>query len=187
MKMFYPPNALVPAEKRTARFVLRPLQAIHVELDYEAVMASAEYLHLWSQSTWPAEDFTLAEDLADLQRHEREHLQREAFTYTVLNLAGTQCLGCVYIQPLWPWAADLCAESDFAAAVGFWTRTSASPNDLDRYLLDTLRTWFRAEWAFDCIVFTFNPRDERQAVLFEQAEPRLRYKSPEGVSWMAVG
>lgn len=184
--MFYPTNAPVPVEKRTTRFVLQPLQAIHVELDYEAVMSSAEYLRLWSQSAWPADDFTLAEDLEDLQRHEREHDQRIAFTYTVLNPAETRCLGCVYIQPLWSQVAQLCEGTNYAAAVGFWIRSSESPSDLEPYLLATLRDWFKTEWAFDCVVFTFNPQDARQAAVFSQAEPRLPFESPEGLKWMAI-
>ena len=182
---FYPPNVPVPAEKRTAHLVLRPLQANHVELDYEAVMASAAYLRLWSQSSWPDDHFTLAEDLDDLQRHEQENNLREAFTYTVLNLPGTKCLGCVYVQPLWPWAGQLCVGSNFAAAVGFWTRTSRSASDLDRHLLTMLRAWFKEAWAFDCVVYTCNPQDARQSVLSEESQARLSFKSNEGTEWIA--
>jgi hypothetical protein len=183
---FYPPHAPVPAEKWTTRLLLQPLRASHVELDYEAVMSSAEYLRLWSQSTWPADDFTLAENLEDLQRHEREHTERKAFTYTVLDLDGRRCLGCVYIQPLWLETVQLCEGAVHAAAVGFWIRSSESASDLDRHLLATLREWFNKDWAFDCIVYTYNPQDTRQAALFAKAESRLRFISPEGYAWMAA-
>src|SRR5436189_5938859 len=106
---FYPANAPVPEEKRTNRLLLRPLRATVVELDYDAVMSSAEQLRRWSQSDWPADDFTLAQNLDDLQRHEREHRERVAFTFTVLNPHGTRCLCCVYITPLRHQAAQLCA------------------------------------------------------------------------------
>jgi len=71
---FYPASVPVPQEKRTSRLYLRPLWAADVELDYEAVMSSAEMLRRWSESDWPADDFTLVHNLADLQRHEREHI-----------------------------------------------------------------------------------------------------------------
>ncbi|HEX5692129.1 MAG TPA: hypothetical protein VFX76_19070, partial [Roseiflexaceae bacterium] len=158
-------DAVVPEEKRTDRVWLRPLSGSDVELDYDAVMGSAEQLRRWSQTSWPADDFTLAENLADLERHEREHLERVAFTYTVMNPQGDRCLGCVYITPLMPQAGALCAGASYPAKVGFWARTSELANDLDAHLLATLRTWFAAEWAFDCIVWLVSPQDERQATL----------------------
>jgi RimJ/RimL family protein N-acetyltransferase len=179
---FYPANVPVPQEKRTSRLWLRPLRATDVELDYDAVMSSAEMLRCWSQSDWPTDDFTLAENLADLQRHEGEHIERKAFTFTVLNPQGTRCLGCVYIVPLRPEGIGLCKDAAYAAEVGFWVRTSELANALDEHLLATLRDWFQAEWAFDCVVFTAAQQDTRQASLFEASglEQRLAYTSPDG-------
>lgn len=70
---FYPSSADVPDEKRTSRLFLRPLRAADVELDYDAVMSSSEMVRCWSHSSWPAEDFTLSENLDDLKCHEHEH------------------------------------------------------------------------------------------------------------------
>jgi RimJ/RimL family protein N-acetyltransferase len=172
---FYPAGVPVPEERRTGRLYLRPLRATDVELDYEAVMSSAEMLRRWSQSDWPADDFTLAQNLADLQRHEREHIERTAFTFTVLNPQGTQCLGCVYVVPLRPEEIPLCIEAAYAADVGFWVRTSELTDALDQHLLATVRDWFQAEWAFDCVLFTISQQEPRQATLFEAAglEQRL--------------
>lgn len=171
MMEFYPANSSVPSEKRTSRLLLRPLRATDVEIDYEAVMSSREQLRRWSQTTWPTDDFTLAENLADLQRHEREHEQREAFTFTVLNPEGTICLGCVYIIPLRADMEQVCAEARYTARVGFWVRTSEIANDLDRHLLDTLRDWFttRSAWRFDCVMFIVSQQDARQAAILSEA------------------
>ena len=179
---FYPANLPVPEEMRTKRLLLRPLRASDVALDYDAVMASAEQLHRWSQSDWPTADFTLAQNLDDLQRHEREHYNREAFTFTVLNRDATRCLGCVYIMPLEPQAAQVCAGAAYAATVGFWARTSEVVNDLDQHLFNTLREWFKTAWAFDGIVFTISPQEVRQAALFSEAglERRLVFKRSDG-------
>jgi hypothetical protein len=166
---FYPPDARVPEEKRTDRLLLRPLRATDAELDYDALMSSAEQLRRWSQSGWPADDFTLAENLADLQRHEREHGERVAFTFTVLNPQGDRCLGCVYITPLWPQIAELCAGAAYPADVGFWARTSELAGELDKHLLATLREWFASEWAFDCIVWAIGRQDARQADVLREA------------------
>ena len=179
---FYSANASIPEEKRTDRLLLRPLRAADVELDYDAVISSAEQLRCWSQSTWPPDDFTLAQNLADLERHEREHVERKAFTYTVLKPLATKCLGCVYIEALWPEATQLCPGADHAAVVSFWVRTSELTNDLDRHLLDTLQEWFRNDWAFDCVLFGTSPQDARQPALFADSglEQRLAFPLSNG-------
>ena len=171
---FYPPDAVVPSEKRTDRLYLRPLRASDVELDYQAVMSSAVELRRWSQSEWPSDDFTRAENLADLVRHEREHVERQAFTYTVLNPAGVTCLGCVYIMPLRPQEALLCQGAAHAGRVTFWVRASEVASDLDRHLLATLREWLAAEWAFDRVVFTIGQRETRQAALLKESGLQMR-------------
>lgn len=179
---FYPGSALAPEEKRTSRLFLRPLRATDVELDYDAVMSSAEMLRRWSQSSWPADDFTLSQNLDDLQRHEREHYERQAFTFTVLNPQGTRCLGCVYVMRLSAQELPLCPGAASAAQVGFWVRTSEVANDLDRHLLASLREWFQSEWAFDCIVFIVSQEETRQAALLAEAglEWRLTFTLPDG-------
>ncbi len=184
---FYPPDLPVPQEKRTGRLYLRPLRATDVEPDYDAVMSSVEMLRRWSTNAWPRDDLSLEQDLADLQMHEREHLARLSFTFTVLNRPGTQCLGCVYIQPLSPEEAALGRDVPYAADVGFWVRSSELPNALDEHLLATLRDWFRAEWAFDRVLYTITQQETRQAALFAAAglERCLAYTLPNGkVCWV---
>jgi len=167
---FYPKHASVPETLQTDRLLLRPLRETDAALDYDAVMSSADQLHWWSQSTWPSAVFTLEENRADLMRHEREHLDREAFTYTVMNLNETYCLGCVYIMPLPEQARQVCAEAAYSAHVGFWVRTSELGEDLDAHLFETLRNWFSKEWEFDCIVFIVSPFEPRQINLFKKAD-----------------
>lgn len=166
---FYPLNTPVPAEKRSNRLWLRPLRATDVELDYDAVMSSREQLRRWSQTTWPADEFTLAENLEDLEGHEQEHHEHVAFTFTVLNPAGTHCLGCVYITPLGDYAEALYANATYAARVGFWVRTSELANNLDEHLLALLRGWFAAEWPFDLVTFVVSQQNTQQITLFTEA------------------
>lgn len=165
----HPAAVPVPVGLHTARLRLRPLRASDVELDYDAVMSSPAMLRTWSQSDWPADDFTRAANQADLERHEREHLAREAFTYTVLTPDATRCLGCVYLSPPWPEEVPLCAGAAYAAHVGFWVRASELANDLDRHLLESLRDWFRSEWAFERVVFSISSGNTRQARLFAES------------------
>lgn len=171
---FYPPDASIPTEKRTARLFLRPLLASDATLDYDAVMSGAAMLRNWSGSIWPPDDFTIAENRADLERHEREHVARVAFTYTVLNPAGDRCLGCVYIQPVTADSAEACSDAGFATNVGFWVRASEIPNDLDRHLLTTLRGWLQTDWAFDCVLFSVLAQETRQTALLQDAGLELQ-------------
>ncbi len=169
--MTFRPGA-APADLRTERFLLRPLLAADVAADYDAVMSSRAELRRWSQSTWPAEDFTLAENLADLERHEREHRAGEAFTYTVFAPDGSRCLGCVYVAPLQPEeevALGPAPAGELRARVTFWVRAAEVAHDLDHSLFEALRAWFAAAWECDRIVFTAAKDDARPQRLFRDA------------------
>lgn len=169
---FYAEPAPVPAELRTGEFLVRMLRAGDVELDYDAVIASRPILLLRSSGRWPREGFTIAENLADLQGHEADHLNRTAFTYTVMNTAETYCLGCVYIKPLQALLSRLGAHESVGEAdadVSFWVRPDHYAADLDRRLLAALREWFRDAWAFPRVVFTANAEQERDLAIFEGA------------------
>ena len=98
--MFYPEDEPVSVGLIGQDMVLEPLSTRHVELDYEAVMESKKLLRRWSLSDWPGDDFTIEENANDLIRHENQHFDRDAFTYTVLKPDATECFGCVYINPL---------------------------------------------------------------------------------------
>ena len=170
--MFYPGDARVPDVLQTDEFLVRPLRASDVTLDYDAVISSRAELLLGSGGTWPREGFTLEENLADLQRHEQEHHDRVAFTYTIMNPAETQCLGCIYIVPL----ERLIRQdegsgqylSDKTGYVSFWVRTSRLTDHLDRRLLQALIPWFQNEWAFSHVIFIAQKIDERYIGLFEE-------------------
>jgi len=166
---WYPPDRAVPEERRTARLALRPLLATDAAADYDAVMSSAPMLRAWSQSEWPADDFTLAENLEDLRRHEREHLERTAFTYTVREPGGDRCVGCVYLQPLRDEEAAWRGGSESPTRVTFWVRTSEIAGDLDLHLFQLLREWLREAWAFERVVFSASPGDVRQLRLYREA------------------
>ena len=149
--------------------LLRPLRATDVDRDYDAVMSSKAMLRTWSQSDWPADGFTRAENLADLERHEREHEERVAFTYTVLDPAAERCLGCVYLSPVPPEARPLCEDAAYPVRVGFWVRASDRGVDLDRHLLACLRDWLTTEWRFDRVLYLVAEKDVRQVALLTEA------------------
>ena len=173
-----------PAGLKTRQFILRPLLGSDAELDYDAVIESREFLRKWEQSTWPEDDFTVAANREDLLRHERQHANGDAFTYTVMNLDETECLGCVYVLP--PDAkmftgAQVTASgagqwSDCDATVFFWVRKSRLPEQLDRVLLDSLLAWLDEEWSFNAPVIVTNEQFEQQVVMIESTDLSRRFE-----------
>ncbi|TMQ73312.1 MAG: ABC transporter permease, partial [Candidatus Eisenbacteria bacterium] len=154
-----PRDARVPRGLRTPRLVLWPLRVDDAALDRDAVMSDPAALRRWSQSTWPADDFTLDENRVDLERHEREHERGMAFTFTVLDPDEARCLGCVYLTPVLGELAGSCGGAAHPVKLGFWVRSSEIAVDLDRHLLEALRGWLRDGWTFDAVVLAISRRD----------------------------
>jgi len=98
-KRFVPDDFEIPTSFETDHFRLRMLSIDDAEKDYEAVIESRKLLHRTFGGPWPRPRFTIEENLADLERHQKEFLSRKAFTYTVVSLDETRVLGCVYIDP----------------------------------------------------------------------------------------
>lgn len=176
---FYPPGKYVPDVLANKEFVLYPLTPAHVQLDYDAVIASSEMLRLWGGSEWPREGFTLAENLDDLRWHEQEHRERVAFTYTVLDPDEERCLGCVYIRPLTDLAASnpgtLANIGEDEAITRFWVRSSLLSSGLDQRLLAALIDWFTDKWHFSSVYFHTRQANLQQVALFEAAQLEKRW------------
>jgi hypothetical protein len=173
---FYPPDAPVPETLQTDELLLRMLSAAHNPLDYDAVMASQTQLLARTDGRWPVEGFALADNLRDLQQHEADFLARTSFTYTVLTLDQTRCLGCVYIDPLEPMLTKLPAPAevlarvpDDAAVVHFWVRSERLADELDRRLLTALLSWFREAWAFQLVTHLATDAEPRQLAILREA------------------
>ncbi|WP_243064319.1 N-acetyltransferase [Humibacter sp. RRB41] len=181
---FTDPEEPVPAELRTDEFVLRPIVADDAELDHAAIMETREDLRLWEQSTWPADDFTVEANREDLVGLERRHAEHRAFTYTVQDPEGVECLGCVYIFPttaaflarsaVTPVGSDSWADTD--AVIYFWVRTSRMQTRMDERLLATLRAWFDEEWKLKRTVYVVNEQFRHQVDLVIRAGLELRFE-----------
>ena len=172
------------AELRTGEFLLRPIRESDTALDYEAVMASREYLRPWEGTGWPADDFTLEDNREDVAKLARWHAAGERFTYTVLDPTGTLCLGCVYLLPT---GAPLFARgqidaldgarwSEYDVAINFWVRTSRLADGLDRRLLDALGPWLADAWHIERHLIVTNELVEQQVSLIERTSRRLRFR-----------
>lgn len=95
---------------------------------------------------------TLAENLADLEMHARDFVERCGFTYTVLDRLTGDVIGCVYIYPVGTPDADRSSESihDDASARSWVTAAHAG---LDRPLWVAVTEWLRREWPFESVAY----------------------------------
>ena len=120
---FVPLDFVVPTEHRARNFLLRPLRASHLDVDFEALRIAGARLRsvFAANDSWPRDGITLDEDLEDLRRHEAEWERRLAFAYTVLSADESRCLGCVYLNPATKlghdcecllWTTDATQDSD---------------------------------------------------------------------------
>jgi hypothetical protein len=143
--LFVPPSFVVPLALTTDDFRLEPLGPQHNDSDYEAWSSSVEHIHGtpgWETSSWP-DARSLADNLRDLQRHAADFESRAGFTYTVLDPATGEVIGCVYIYP------DKTEQHD--ARVLSWVR--ASRRELDAPLWRAVTDWLADEWPFERVAY----------------------------------
>jgi hypothetical protein len=142
---FVPAEFVVPLELSTELFRLEPLGPQHNESDYEAWSSSIEHIRRtpgWETSSWP-DDRDLARNLEDLQGHAGDFENRVGFTYTVLDPANGDVIGCVYIYP------EKSGEHD--AKVLSWVRASRA--ELDAALWQAVSRWLADEWPFERVAY----------------------------------
>ncbi len=134
---FGPPTSLV-----TEQFRLEPLGPLHNEADHAAWRSSIEHIRAtpgYPDGNWPPlGGMSLEANLADLHRHAADFGARTGFTFTVLDPADGDVIGCVYLYP-----AD---SEDDDVSVQSWVR--ADRTDLDAPLAEAVATWIAAEWPW---------------------------------------
>jgi GNAT superfamily N-acetyltransferase len=138
---FVPAGFIVPPAPATDRFRLEPLGPQHNDSDYRAWSSSVEHIHAtpgYETSSWPDER-SIDDNLRDLQGHADDFENRLGFTYTVLEPATEDVIGCLYIYP---------SKSDeHDARVQSWVTVSRA--ELDAPLWETVRDWLAAAWPFE--------------------------------------
>ena len=138
--MFVPDGFEPPRGLKTSAFRLEPLGPEHNERDFEAWSSSIEHIRATPgygpDRSWPRL-MTLAENLADLERHARDFAAGTGFTYTVLD-ACDDVIGCVYVYPAEDGVHD--------ASVQTWVRVSRAA--LDPVLRGVVGEWLASSWPF---------------------------------------
>ncbi len=146
---FVPADFVVPAELIAPPFRLEPLGPQHNAADYAAWMSSVEHISAtpgFVGRDWPDPAMSLADNLADLRRHADDFARRAGFTYTVLEAASGEIIGCVYIYPA--------RDPEHDARVRSWVRADRA--SLDVLLYQAVSAWLAAAWPFRAI--SYQPR-----------------------------
>ncbi|MEZ5973400.1 MAG: N-acetyltransferase [Planctomycetota bacterium] len=136
---FVPADFAVPTEFFAEGFRLEPLGPEHNARDHQAWMSSIEHIHAtpgFPFGNWPYA-MDLAANLADLEKHAQEFVERLGFTYSVLD--GDDVIGCLYIYP--------CKDPAFDARVRSWVTTARA--EMDDVVRGAVYDWLRREWPFE--------------------------------------
>lgn len=147
---FVPHTFNVPTSYFSDDLALVKLTQELAEKDYAAVMENKELLRVQFGGEWPADEFTLEQNKADLALHEQMFEARTSFTYSVVTPDTSRVLGCVYINPT--------DSVGFDAQVHLWVRRSAGANNGDIRLSDatlkaTVKSWLAKTWPFENVLF----------------------------------
>jgi hypothetical protein len=139
---FVPADFEPPLNLVSDHFRLEPLGPQHNEADHVAWTSSIAHVRStpgFHDGNWPPpEGMSLDRNLDDLRRHAADFEARVGFTFTVLEPATGDVIGCVYLYPSESPDADVTVRS--------WVR--ASHAELDGPLADALAAWLAAEWPW---------------------------------------
>ncbi len=146
---FVPPDFVVPSSLETPLFRLEPLGPQHNAADYAAWTSSIEHIRAtpgYPDGMWP-DGRSIDDNLRDLRRHADDFAHRRGFTYTVLDPATGDVIGCVYIYPA--------KDDPKRAVVQSWVRASRA--ELDVPLWRAVGAWLATAWPFEAVSYDDRP------------------------------
>jgi len=134
-----------PMELAREEYILEVLAPKHNQLDYEAWTSSREELVgiFGPRNGWPQDVSSLEHNRQDLEKHYQEFVQKEAFTYTILNPNRIECIGCLYIRPT--------KAPGYDCRVDFWFRNSS--RHLEEHFFIELKEWLTQAWKFAKVAY----------------------------------
>ena len=140
---FMPAGFTAPTSLVTDRFRLEPLGPQHNVADHAAWTSSIDYIRStpgYPDGRWPPPDgMSLEANLADLRRHAADFAGGRGFTFTVLDPADGDVIGCVYLYPTRSAGYDVSVQS--------WVRADRA--DLDVPLADAIAEWIATAWPWE--------------------------------------
>ncbi len=140
---FVPADFEPPPELVAAQFRLEPLGPQHNTADLAAWTSSIDHIRAtagYPDGDWPPiGGMTADENLIDLRRHADDFAARRGFTFTVLDPADGDVIGCVYLYPK--------SSPDYDVAVQSWVRADRA--ELDGPLAEAVADWIATDWPWE--------------------------------------
>ncbi|MDX2270104.1 MAG: hypothetical protein NW208_18525 [Bryobacter sp.] len=140
---FVPQNYVVPS----GQYQLVPLGPAYAKHDFDAYMSSIEHLQkTFTFSTrWPHAGLTMEEAVKDVEGEIAGFNARRKFTYAVLNPAGTEEWGCVYISPS--------PKQGYDAQVRMWVTKKKFDAGFEDTLFADAKAWISSAWPFGKVAY----------------------------------
>ena len=169
-----------PLELVTPEFILFPTNDKYNQYDYVAVMRNMEMLRIWSQSTWPEDDFTPKQNKEDLQLHIEDNRTHAAYGYMLFEPEFARCYGSAYVNSLeavknnyeiTPEQKNLLDQYD--ARVDFWVIEDGS--DLEKIITEELRNWFKDTWKIN-VLFSARVGLDKRIQIYNELGMDLKMK-----------
>jgi hypothetical protein len=154
-------DAVIPTPPGTAELFLEPLGEQHNESDLAAWSASIAHIKTtpgMANREWPPDKpYTLEQNLADMRMHATDFAARTGFTWTVLDPASREVIGCVYMYP--PETAT--AVRDTSAPEGLveiksWVRADKARLDVELFRL--VSDWLARDWPWPDVYYAPRPQ-----------------------------
>ncbi|MFV1999665.1 MAG: N-acetyltransferase [Acidimicrobiia bacterium] len=137
---FVQDDFVAPTRFNGPGFQLEPLGPQHNQRDYDAWMSSIDHIRSTpgfdEGGDWPVE-MSLEANLADLEMHARHFVNREGFTYSILD--GNTVIGCLYIYPE--------PDTGHDALIRSWVRVRRA--GMDVVVWETISVWIEESWPFE--------------------------------------
>jgi RimJ/RimL family protein N-acetyltransferase len=156
----------VPKSLKGDQWQLQKLQQTNAALTYEAYLNHPAALLQQSQDRFLPQPYTWQDHTKQIATYEQEHQTHSGFSYTVLNKAGTKCLGMVQVMPLRPFLyynnapAHLIIRANHnAAMITYWLAPCPTESNFPCQFIQALQRWFDRTWEFDDYYFRINPSD----------------------------
>jgi hypothetical protein len=138
-------DVVIPDPPSTAELFLEALGEQHNESDLAAWSASVAHIRVtpgMSGREWPPDEpYTATQNLGDMRMHVADFAARTGFTWTVLDPASREVIGCVYMYP-----PESKTAPEGQVQVRSWVRADKAQLDAELYRL--VSDWLARDWPW---------------------------------------
>ncbi|MBU0975575.1 MAG: hypothetical protein ABIE03_07090 [Patescibacteria group bacterium] len=152
MKKIVPDSFTVPIEFKSGEYLIRQIRKENNPKDFAAVIANSKLIDKirggkLCHTNWPPPDFTLDDNLKDVQSFEKQARDKTSFTYVIWDKHEESYLGCIYIfsiEKMYPELKDK-YDIDFS----MWVVQDIYEAGKYPEVYKQVWEWIKNDWPFD--------------------------------------